>query len=65
MEFGLSRITASAVAAMITDSSLTPDQVRNWIKNQSEASFSQMSAIVIAELRAKSLLSSKVEVDSN
>lgn len=65
VEFGLSRITASAIAAMITDSSLTPDQVRDWIKNQSEASFNQMSSIVIAELRAKSLLSSKIELSSN
>lgn len=65
VEFGLSRITASAIAAMITDSSFTPDQVRDWIKNQSEASLNQLSAVVIAELDAKSLLPSKLELTSN
>jgi len=53
VEFGLSRITASAIAALITDSSLTPDQVRDWIRNQPEPLLLQLSAVVVAELRAK------------
>nr|WP_127881948.1 DEAD/DEAH box helicase [Pseudomonas carnis] len=56
VEFGLSRITASAIAALITDSSLTPDQVREWIRSQPEPLLLQLSAVVVAELRAKNLL---------
>lgn len=56
VEFGLSRITASAIAALITDSSLTPDQVRAWIRDQPEPVLLQLSGLVVAELRAKSLL---------
>lgn len=56
VEFGLSRITASAIALLITDSSLTPDQVRTWIRDQPEPLLLQLSGLVVAELRAKNLL---------
>jgi hypothetical protein len=56
VEFGLSRITASAVAGLITDSSLTPDKVKEWIRAQPEDMLSQLSGLVLAELRAKDLL---------
>lgn len=56
VEFGLSRITASAVAGLITDSSLTPEQVRAWIQQQPEALLLQLSELVVSELRAKNLL---------
>jgi hypothetical protein len=56
VEFGLSRISASAVAALITDSSLMPEKVKAWIRAQPEAMLSQLSSLVLAELRAKDLL---------
>lgn len=56
VEFGLSRITASAVATLITDSSMTPDQVRKWIRDQPESALMQLSSLVVAELRIKGLL---------
>lgn len=55
VEFGLSRITASAVAGLITDSSLTPDEVKAWIRGQPEPLL-QLSGLIVAELRAKNLL---------
>lgn len=56
VEFGLSRITASAIAGLVTDSSLQPNQVKAWIRAQPEESLSQLSGLIIAELRAKDLL---------
>ncbi|HBP0505270.1 TPA: DEAD/DEAH box helicase [Pseudomonas aeruginosa] len=56
IEFGLSRITAAAVAGLITDSSLTPEQVKEWIRAQPEDMLSQLSGLVLAELRSKELL---------
>lgn len=56
VEFGLSRITASAIAGLITDSSLTPDKVKAWIRSQPEEMLSQLSSLIVAELRAKELL---------
>jgi superfamily II DNA/RNA helicase len=56
VEFGLSRITASAIAALITDSSLKPNEVKAWIREQPEALLVQLSGLVVAELRAKGLL---------
>jgi len=56
VEFGLSRITASAIAALITDSSLTPEKVKVWIRAQPENMLSQLSSLILAELRAKDLL---------
>ncbi|MGC4062799.1 MAG: DEAD/DEAH box helicase [Aquabacterium sp.] len=56
VEFGLSRITAAAVAGLITDSSLTPEKVKEWIRAQPEDMLSQLSGLVLAELRAKELL---------
>ena len=56
VEFGLSRITAAAVAGLITDSSLTPDKVKEWIRAQPEDMLSQLSGLVLAELHAKDLL---------
>lgn len=56
IEFGLSRITASTIAALITDSSLPPDKVKAWIRAQPEEMLSQLSSLIIAELRAKDLL---------
>lgn len=58
VEFGLSRISASAVASLITDSSLTPDKVKSWFRDQPEDMLSQLSDIILAELRAKNLLPS-------
>lgn len=58
VEFGLSRITASALAGVITDSSLTPDKVKTWIRTQPEEMLSQLSPLIIAELRSKDLLPS-------
>jgi hypothetical protein len=55
VEFGLSRITASAVAALITDSSLTSDQVKASIRDQPEALL-QLSSLIIAGLREQGLL---------
>ena len=56
VEFGLSRIAASAISALITDSSLTPDKVKAWIRAQPEEMLTQLSGLIIAELRAKDLL---------
>lgn len=56
VEFGLSRITATAVAGLITDSSLTPEKVKEWIRAQPEDMLSQLSGVVLAELNAKELL---------
>ena len=55
VEFGLSRVTASAVAGLITDSSLTPDKVKAWIRAQPEEMLSKLSSLIVAELRAKNL----------
>lgn len=43
VEFGLSRITASAIAALITDSSLPPDKVKAWIGAQPPEMLSKLS----------------------
>lgn len=56
VEFGLSRITAAAVAGLITDSSLSPEKVKEWIRAQPEDMLSQLSGLVLAELRSKELL---------
>lgn len=56
VELGLSRIAASAISALITDSSLTPDKVKAWIRAQPEEMLTQLSGLIIAELRAKDLL---------
>lgn len=56
VEFGLSRITASAIAGLITDSSLKPDEVKAWIQAQPVELLSRLSGLIIAELRAKELL---------
>ncbi|PTN48515.1 hypothetical protein DAI43_29745 [Achromobacter xylosoxidans] len=56
VEFGLSRITASAIASLITDSSLPPEKVKAWIRAQPEELLSQLSELIISELRAKDLL---------
>lgn len=56
VEFGLSRISASAIADLITDSSFTPDQVRAWIHAQPESLLLKLSGLVVAELRAKNLI---------
>lgn len=56
VEFGLSRMTASAIAALITDSSIFPEKVRSWIRAQLEEMLSQLSGMLMAELRAKDLL---------
>lgn len=63
VEFGLSRITASAIAALITDSSLPPDKVKAWIGAQPPEMLSKLSGLIIAELRAKELLGSELEDD--
>ena len=54
--FGLSLITAAAVAGLITDSSLTPEKVKEWIRAQPEDMLSQLSGLVLAELHTKGLL---------
>jgi hypothetical protein len=56
VELGLSRITASAIAGLITDSSLAPDKVKAWIRAQPEEILSKLSSLIVAELRAKNLL---------
>lgn len=56
VELGLSRITAAAVAGLITDSSLTPEKVKEWIRAQPADMLSQLSGLVLGELRAKDLL---------
>ncbi|BEP95455.1 hypothetical protein GmRootA79_38390 [Acidovorax sp. A79] len=58
VEFGLSRITASAIAGLITDSSLPPDKVKAWIRAQPEEMLSKLPSLILAELRAKDLLRS-------
>lgn len=63
VEFGLSRITASAIAALITDSSLPPDKVKAWIRAQPPEMLSKLSGLILAELRAKELLGSELEDD--
>ena len=57
IEFGLSRITAASVAGLITDSSLTPEDVKEWVRAQPEDMLAQLSGLVLSELRAKELLS--------
>jgi hypothetical protein len=61
VEFGLSRITASAISALITDSSLTSDKVKAWIRAQPEEMLSQLSGVILAELRAKDLLATRAD----
>lgn len=63
IEFGLSRITASAIAGLITDSSLTPDKVKAWIRAQPEEMLSKLSSLIVAELRSKDLLPADSEGD--
>ncbi|RKP47488.1 DEAD/DEAH box helicase [Trinickia fusca] len=57
VEFGLSRITAAAMASLITDSSLSADQVRGWFSQQPASLIQQLSPLVVAELRERSLVS--------
>ncbi|QRO31666.1 DEAD/DEAH box helicase [Chromobacterium violaceum] len=64
VEFGLSRITASSIAALITDSSLTPDKVKEWLRAQQEDMLSQLSSLILTELRAKDLLPPAVNDDA-
>ena len=56
VEFGLSRITASAIAGLITDSSMSPDKVKAWILAQPEEMLSKLSSLIVAELQAKGLM---------
>lgn len=56
VEFGLSRITAAAIASLITDSSLSSDQVRGWFLQQSASLIQQLSPLVAAELRERGLV---------
>lgn len=63
VELGLSRITASVIASLITDSSLTPEQVKEWIRSQPNVQLLQLSSIVIAELKAKQLLAPEAELE--
>lgn len=56
VEFGLSRITASAIASLIIDSSLSPEKVRAWVRAQPKEMLSQLSSLILEELRAKNLL---------
>jgi DEAD/DEAH box helicase/Helicase conserved C-terminal domain len=64
VELGLSRITASAIAGLITDSSLAPDKVKAWIRAQPEEMLSKLSSLIVAELRAKDLLRAESEGDA-
>lgn len=57
VEFGLSRITAAAMASLITDSSLSPDQVRGWFSQQPASLIQKLSPLVVAELRERGLVS--------
>lgn len=57
VEFGLSRITAAAIASLITDSSLSSDQVRGWFLQQSASLVQQLSPLVVTELRERGLVS--------
>lgn len=61
VEFGLSRITASALAGLITDSSLTSEKVKAWVRAQPEEMLSQLSPLIISELRSKDLLPSAAD----
>ncbi|WP_155625062.1 helicase-related protein [Burkholderia multivorans] len=56
VEFGLSRITAAAMASLITDSSLSSDQVRGWFLQQLASLIQQLSPLVVAELRERGLV---------
>jgi len=56
VEFGLSRISAAAIAALITDSSFTPGKVKAWLRLQPDDVLSRLSSLIVAELRAKDLL---------
>ncbi|KVH40123.1 hypothetical protein WT01_02940 [Burkholderia cepacia] len=56
VEFGLSRITAAAMASLITDSSLSADQVRGWFLQQPASLIQQLSPLVVAELRERGLV---------
>ncbi|MEN8517852.1 helicase-related protein [Burkholderia sp. RS02] len=56
VEFGLSRITAAAMASLITDSSLSSDQVRGWFLQQPASLIQQLSPLVVAELRERGLV---------
>ncbi|MBU9264427.1 DEAD/DEAH box helicase [Burkholderia multivorans] len=56
VEFGLSRITAAALASLITDSALSPEQVRGWFAQQPESLLSQLSPLVVTELRERGLV---------
>lgn len=64
VELGLSRITASAIAGLITDSSLPPDKVKAWIRAQPEEMLSKLSGLIVTELRAKDLLRADSEGDA-
>lgn len=57
VEFGLSRITAAAIASLVTDSSLSPDQIRSWFLQQPESLIQQLSPLVVAELLERGLVS--------
>ncbi|WP_186091545.1 DEAD/DEAH box helicase [Burkholderia gladioli] len=59
VEFGLSRITAAALASLITDSSLTSDQVRGWFLQQPTELIEQLSPLVLAELRDRGLIAAE------
>lgn len=61
VEFGLSRISASAVASLITDSSLSPDGVKEWLRTQQEDMLAQLSPLIRTELQAKGLLPAEHE----
>ena len=64
VELGLSRITASTIAGLITDSSLAPDKVKAWIRAQPEEMLSKLSSLIVAELHAKDLLRADSEGDA-
>ena len=51
------------MAGLIADSSLTPEKVNEWIRAQSEDMLSQLSGLVLAELRTKELLAPEVAED--
>lgn len=52
----VTQLAASAIAGLITDSSLPPEKVKSWIRAQPEEMLSQLSSLIIAELRSKDLL---------
>lgn len=64
VEFGLSRISASAVASLITDSSLTPHEVKEWLLSQQEDMLSQLSPLIRTELRVKGLLPAEPQLQA-